>query len=139
MEENRVENDNNTWNGLAPKPFEKRRSLAITSIILGALSSLCCMTIGIGIVPALIGTAFGIIAIVSGSRNARRLGIIGLVLSAIGLILNAFVIIWGLLVIDWSSVTWDKLLTAQNVDQSNPEEIVKWFQQFLKTDISMFR
>lgn len=134
MEENHVEI--NQMNGFVPKPFEKRRSLAVTSIILGAISSACCMTTGFGIVPAIIGTAFGIIAIVSGSRKVRRLGIIGLVLSAIGLIINAFVLVWWLMIIDWGSVTWDKLLTASNVNRSNPEEILQWFQQFLKIDIS---
>lgn len=134
MEENHVEI--NQMNGFVPKPFEKRRSLAVTSIILGAISSVCCMTTGIGIVPAIIGTAFGIIAIVSGSRKVRHLGIIGLVLSAIGLIMNAFVLVWWLMIIDWGSVTWDKLLTMSNVNQSKPEEILQWFQQFLKIDIS---
>ena len=121
--------------GIEPRPFEKRRSLAITSIVLGAISSVCCATIGIGIVPALIGTVFGIIAIVSGSQNARRLGIIGLALSAIGLIINAIVLIWFISIVDWDKITWDLLLSVQNVDRNNPDEILKWFQQFLKIDI----
>lgn len=130
MENNHVEI--NPLNGFVPKPFEKRRSLAITSIVLGAISSVCCLTSGIGIVPALIGTAFGIIAIVSGSKKARHLGIIGLVLSVIGLLTNAVVLVWGFMLIDWGSVTWDKLLSATEVDQSNPQEVMNWFRQFLR-------
>lgn len=130
MENNHVEI--NPLNGFVPKPFEKRRSLAITSIVLGAISSVCCLTSGIGIVPALIGTAFGIIAIVSGSKKARHLGIIGLVLSVIGLLTNAVVLVWGFMLIDWGSVTWDKLLSAAEVDQSNPQEVMNWFRQFLR-------
>ena len=121
--------------GIKPKPFEKRRSLAVTSIVLGAISSVCCATTGIGIVPALIGTVFGIIAIASGSQNARRLGIIGLVLSAIGLIINTIALIWFILIVDWDKITWDLLLSARNVDRSNPDEVWRWFQQFLKIDI----
>lgn len=133
MEYNHVEMGHNQY---VPKPFERHRSLAVTSIILGAISSVCCMSTGIGIIPALIGTAFGIVAIVGGSRKARRLGIIGLVLSAIGLILNAIVIIWLVSIINWGNMTWDNLLSAANVDRNNPEEVLQWFQQFVKMDIS---
>lgn len=133
MDNNQVETG---YHQLAPKPFERHRSLAVTSIILGAVSSVCCMSTGIGIVPALIGTAFGIIAIVNGSRKARHLGIIGLVLSAIGLVLNAIVLIWLVSVINWDNMTWDNLLTASSVNRDNPEEVLQWFRQFLKIDIS---
>lgn len=121
--------------GIDPKPFEKRRSLAITSIVLGAVSSVCCATIGIGIIPALIGVIFGIIAIVSGSQKSRQLGIIGLVLSAIGLIVNSVIIVRLVMIIDWNKISWDTLLSFSNIDRSNPDEIREWLQQFLKRDI----
>lgn len=132
MDNNHVEMGNYQF---VPKPFERHRSLAVTSIILGSVSSVCCMSTGIGVVPALIGAAFGIIAIVSGSRKARHLGIIGLVLSAIGLVLNAIVLIWAISVINWDNMTWDNLLAATSVDRNNPEEVMQWFKQFLKIDI----
>lgn len=121
--------------GFAPKPFEKRRSLAVTSVVLGAVSSVCCATFGIGIIPALIGTIFGIIAIVSGSQKSRRLGIIGLVLSAIGLIVNSVIIVRLVMIIDWNKISWDILLSFVNIDRNNPAEIKEWLQQFLKIDI----
>lgn len=118
--------------GIEPKPFEKRRSLAVASIVLGAVSSVCCVTFGIGIIPALIGTVFGIIAIASGSQKSRHLGIIGLVISVVGLIVNAIVIIWLATILDWDNLTWDLLMSAGNVDRSNPDEVLRWFQQFFK-------
>lgn len=118
--------------GIEPKPFEKRRSLAVASIVLGAVSSVCCVTFGISIIPALIGTVFGIIAIASGSQKSRHLGIIGLVISVVGLIVNAIVIIWLATILDWDNLTWDLLMSAGNVDRSNPDEVLRWFQQFFK-------
>ena len=118
--------------GIEPKPFEKRRSLAVASIVLGAVSSVCCVTFGIGIIPALIGTIFGIIAILSGSQKSRQLGIIGLVLSAVGLIVNSVVIVRLVMIIDWNKISWDTLLSLSNIDRSDPDAIREWFQQFFK-------
>ena len=72
--------------------INRHRGLAIASLILGGVSCFCCFGTGIGVIPAAIALVFSIIAVAKGGKNARKLGIIGLILSAIGLVLNA--VIW---------------------------------------------
>lgn len=124
--------------GYVSKPIEKRRSLAVASIVLGCLSCFCCLGTGIGIVPALIGLVFGILAVVGGSQKARRLGWIGLVTSGIGLILNAIVLAYGIWMINWDQLTLENISAIDELNVNNDEEVLTWLQQFLKIDISRF-
>lgn len=117
------------------KSVEKRRSLAIASIVLGAISSVCCMSTGFGIVPALIGTAFGVIAIISGSEKARRIGVVGLVLGIIGIVTNTIVIVWAVNSIDWSTFTIDDLLSYLHIDSKELNDMMKEMEQYLQGDV----
>lgn len=118
------------------KPIEKRRSLAVTSVVLGGVSCFCCMGTGIGVIPALIGVIFGIIAVVNGSPKARKLGWIGLVTSGIGLILNVVVLAYGIWMINWDQLTLENISSIDQLDPNNEKEILTWLQQFLKIDIT---
>ena len=118
------------------KAKEKRYSLAIASIVLGAISSMCCISTGIGIIPALISSAFGVIAIVSGSEKSRRAGVAGLVLGLIGLITNAVVLVWAIQSIDWNHFTVDQLLEFLNIDSKEIMEMMKEFEQLLENESS---
>ena len=88
--------------------INRHRGLAIASLILGGISCFCCFGTGIGVIPAAIALVFSIIAVAKGGKNAKKLGIIGLILSAIGLVLNP----------------------------ANEKDIIEWLQQFIKVDIS---
>lgn len=122
----------------ALKPIQKRRSLAIASVVLGGVSCFCCLGTGIGVIPALIGLIFGIIAVVSGSPQARKLGWIGLVASGIGLILNVVILIYAIWVINWDQLTLENISSIDQLDPNNEKEFITWLQQFLKINISKF-
>lgn len=116
--------------------MNRHYGLAITSLILGSLSVVCCTMAGLGMIPALIGTIFGIICVVRGGTKTRKLGIAGLMLSAIGLIFNGLIVVYGLLIVNWDNLTWDNLMTAVNVDRTNPDEMLQWIQKFVKIDVT---
>lgn len=118
------------------KPIEKRRSLAVTSVVLGCVSCFCCLGTGIGVIPAFIGFVFGIIAVVNGSPKARKLGWIGLVTSGIGLILNVVVLVYAIWMINWDQLTLQNLSSIDQLDPNKEEEFLTWLQQFLKVDIT---
>lgn len=117
------------------KLVEKRRSLAIASIVLGAISSVCCMSTGFGIIPALIATAFGVIAIISGSEKARQMGAVGLVLGIIAIVTNTIVIVWTVNSIDWSTFTIDDLLSYLHIDSRELNDMIKEMQQYLQGNV----
>ena len=108
--------------------INRHRGLAIASLILGGISCFCCFGTGIGVIPAAIALVFSIIAVAKGGKNAKKLGIIGLILSAIGLVLNA--------VIRWDHMTIENLSSIQNLNPANEKDIIEWLQQFIKVDIS---
>lgn len=114
----------------------RHRGLAIASVVLGTMSCFCCLGTGIGAVPALIAVIFGIISVARGGTKARKLGLIGLITGAVGLLLNIAVIVYGIWMINWDQLTMENLGTIQNVDPNNEEEVLNWFQQFLKIDLS---
>ncbi len=114
---------------------EKRRGMAIASLVLGVLSLLCCC-IGIGLIPAVIGGIFGLIALITGEGKARVMGGIGLALSAIGLLISLYIIVSLLMAIRWENFTWENFSTFQYIDPDNEEQMRQWLQQFFNVDIS---
>jgi hypothetical protein len=123
----------------AGKGKKKHLGLAIASLVLSGISVLCCWVYAIGIVPALIGTIFGLIALIGGKdKSVRIMGGIGLGLGILGIILNVFMIVTLFMMIDWSSVTAENIRSIQNIDPENQQEVMKWIQQFFKVDISKY-
>ncbi len=114
---------------------EKRRGMAIASLVLGVLSLLCCC-IGIGLIPAIVGAILGLIALISGEGKARVMGGIGLALSAIGLLISLYIIVSLLMAIRWENFTWENFSTFQYIDPDNEEQMRQWLQQFFNVDIS---
>ena len=86
--------------------------------------------------PAAIALVFSIIAVAKGGKNAKKLGIIGLILSAIGLVLNAVILAYGIWMIRWDHMTIENLSSIQNLNPANEKDIIEWLQQFIKVDIS---
>ena len=116
--------------------INRHRGLAIASLILGGVSCFCCFGTGIGVIPAAIALVFSIIAVAKGGKNARKLGIIGLILSAIGLVLNAVILAYGIWMIRLDHMTIENLSSIQNLNPANEKDIIEWLQQFIKVDIS---
>ena len=116
--------------------INRHRGLAIASLILGGISCFCCFGTGIGVIPAAIALVFSIIAVAIGGKNAKKLGIIGLILSAIGLVLNAVILAYGIWMIRWDHMTIENLSSIQNLNPANEKDIIEWLQQFIKVDIS---
>lgn len=114
---------------------EKRRGMAIASLVLGVLSLLCCC-IGIGLIPAIVGAVLGLIALITGEGKARVMGGIGLALSAIGLLISLYIIVSLLMAIRWENFTWENFSTFQYIDPDNEEQMRQWLQQFFNVDIS---
>lgn len=114
---------------------EKRRGLAIASLVLGILSLLCCC-LGLGAIPGLIGAIFGLVALISGEGKARVMGGIGLGLSAVGLLISLYIVVSVLMAIRWENFTWDNFSTFQYIDPENEEQVRQWLQQFFNVDIS---
>ena len=98
--------------------INRHRGLAIASLILGGISCFCCFGTGIGVIPAAIALVFSIIAVAKGGKNAKKLGIIGLIL------------------IRWDHMTIENLSSIQNLNPANEKDIIEWLQQFIKVDIS---
>lgn len=116
--------------------INRHRGLAIASLILGGISCFCCFGTGIGVIPAAIALVFSIIAVAKGGKNAKKLGIIGLILSAISLVLNAVILAYGIWMIRWDHMTIENLSSIQNLNPANEKDIIEWLQQFIKVDIS---
>ena len=109
--------------------INRHRGLAIASLILGGVSCFCCFGTGIGVIPAAIALVFSIIAVAKGGKNARKLGIIGLILSAM-------ILAYGIWMIRWDHMTIENLSSIQNLNPANEKDIIEWLQQFIKVDIS---
>ena len=99
---------------------------------------MCCWMYGLGVIPALIGAIFGLIALIKGEKRARVLGGIGLGLSLVGLILGIVMIVTYASMINWNNVTIDNLMTIQDIDPDNRDEVLRWLQQFFNIDISRY-
>lgn len=121
-----------------PNEPVKHMSLGVASIVLGGISMMCCWMYGLGVIPALIGAIFGLIALIKGEKRARVLGGIGLGLSLVGLILGIVMIITYASMINWNNVTIENLMTIQDIDPDNRDELLRWLQQFFNIDISRY-
>ncbi len=120
-----------------PKTEENKKhfGLALASLILSGLSLLCCCMCGLGIIPALIGAIFGLIALIKGKESVRVMGIVGLILGIIGVAVNAFMLFTIGMMIEWGNITPENLNSIQYVDPNSEEEMLDWMQQFFKIDI----
>lgn len=112
--------------------INRHRGLAIASLILGGISCFCCFGTGIGVIPAAIALVFSIIAVAKGGKNAKKLGIIGLILSAIGLVLNAVILAYGIWMIRWDHMTIENLSSIQNLNPANEKDIIDGFSSLLR-------
>jgi len=118
---------------MAPKPEKKHFGLALTSLILGIISLMCCWFYGLFIITAVIGTVFGLIAVIKGKgTSVRVMGAIGLVLGIIALMLNAWILISIVVAIDWSMITPENLKSFENINPESEEEVMQWMEQFFK-------
>lgn len=122
--------------GKGPK---KHKALAIASLVLSGLSLCCCWLYVIGIVPALIGGIFGLIALAGGKdKSVRIMGGIGMGLGIIGVGLSLFMLMGYIAIINWDNVTQENLESFRYVNPNNKREVVEWFQQFINQDISPY-
>ena len=117
---------------------KKHMGLAVASLILSALSLICCWIYCIGIIPALIGTALGLVATIKGKGSVRIMGIVGLVMGLVGTALSLFMIITYISIINWDNVTIDKLGELQYIDSNDRDAVMRWMQQFFSVDISAY-
>lgn len=119
------------------RPNKKHKALAIASLVLSGLSLCCCWIYVIGIVPALIGAVFGLIALVGGKdKSVRIMGGIGMGLGIIGIGLSLFMLIGYIAVINWDNLTMENLQKFRYIDPENRREVMEWMQQFFNQDIS---
>lgn len=114
---------------------KKGMAMAITSLVLGGISIVCCCAFGLTIVPAVLGIIFAIIALVKGRNKVRIMGGIGLGVSIVGFLLALYMLISMALAINWDNVTIERLYTIENIDTSDEEEVKEWTQQFFNVPI----
>lgn len=119
-----------------PNEPVRHMSLGVASVVLGGVSMLCCWMYGLGIIPAVIGAILGLIALIRGEGKARILGGIGLGLSIVGLVLGIIMILTYASMINWSNVTIENIMTLEDIDPNNNDEVTRWLQQFFNVDIS---
>ena len=127
-------------NGPAENGPKKHKALAIASLVLSGLSLCCCWLYVIGIVPALIGGIFGLIALAGGKdKSVRIMGGIGMGLGIIGIGLSLFMLIGYISIINWDNMTLENLESYQYIRNPNDrEEVMDWMQQFFTQDISSY-
>lgn len=126
------------YSAYTPKPPVKHMSLGVASTVLGGISLMCCWFYGLGLIPALIGAILGLIALIKGEGKARVLGGVGLGLSALGLVLGIIMVVTYASMINWNNMTLENLMTLQDVDPNDEEELIMWMQQFFNVDISSY-
>lgn len=115
-----------------------KKGLGIAAIILGIFSILCCSCVGLGIVIGIIGLIFSIICLVSGTGSGKTFGLVGVILNGIGVLLGMYVLVSVAMVIDWSKVNMETLQQIEQIDPNNRQEMLDWWQQFFKVDISSY-
>ena len=115
--------------------LNKHRGLAIASIVLSAVSVVSFWAAGLGLVPAVIGTAFGIISWTGGEKTVRNMGIIGTAIGAFGIILNTIILITVISMINWDNVTLFNLNKARDLDPNDTDAIREWMQLFFKVKV----
>lgn len=116
---------------------KKHKALAIASLVLSGLSLCCCWLYVVGIIPAVIGGIFGLIALVGGKdKSVKIMGGIGMGLGIIGVGLSMIMLISYISIINWDNMTMDRFSTYRYVDPNDREEVMRWIQQFFREDIS---
>ncbi len=116
---------------------KKHKALAIASLVLSGLSLCCCWLYVIGIIPAVIGGIFGLIALVGGKdKSVKIMGGIGMGLGIIGVGLSLIMLISYISIINWVNKTMDRFLTYRYVDPTDRDQVMRWIQQFFREDIS---
>ncbi len=121
------------------KEKKKHKVLAVFSLILGTVSILCCSFMGLFIIGSVIGTVFGLIALIAGKdKNVRIMGLVGVILGIIGIVFNVMTLIMFVMMMNWDSFTLENLRAAQDIDPNNEQQIKDWIQQFFKIDISPY-
>lgn len=116
----------------------RKKGLGIASIILGAISILCCSCMGLGIIFGIVGAIFSIICLVKGSGSGKTFGIVGIILNGIGILLGAYILISIAMVIDWSNVNAETINQLNQIDPNDEQQMLDWMQQFFKIDISSY-
>lgn len=114
----------------------QKKGFGVTGIILGGLSILCCSCLGIGVLFAVVGVIFSIIAAAKGTGSAKTLGIVGIILNGIGLLLSAYMLLSFAMALNWDNITIENLNQINNIDPNDQNAIREWMQQFFKVDIS---
>ncbi len=117
---------------------KKHLALAIASLVLSGLSLCCCWLYVVGIIPAVIGAVFGLIALAGGKeKSVKIMGGIGMGLGIIGIGLSLFMLISYIAIINWDNLTIENLESFKYI--RNPQdrrEVMEWMQQFFNEDIS---
>ena len=117
---------------------KKHLALAIASLVLSGLSLCCCWLYVVGIIPAVIGAVFGLIALIGGKdKGVKIMGGIGMGLCVIGIGLSLFMLISYIAIINWDNLTLENLESFKYI--RNPQdrrEVMEWLQQFFNEDIS---
>ncbi len=86
-------NGNYGYNGGMPMEPKPSSGFAITSLVCGILSILCCYcTLGVTVIPAIMAIIFGIVAQKKG--QSKGLSIAGIITGVIGLLLSLGMIIY---------------------------------------------
>lgn len=111
---------------------KKHRGLAIASVVLSGISVTSFMMYGLAIIPAVIGTVFGLIAWIGGKYSTRTMGIVGFFTGLAGIALNTVMLVMIIGAIRWENVTLYNIGTIQNVDPNDPQSITEWFRQFIR-------
>lgn len=116
----------------------KHMSLGVASVVLGGISLLCCWMYGINLIPALIGAILGLIALIKGEGKARILGGVGFGLSVVGLILGVIMVITYASMINWDNVTIENIMSIEDVNPEDQDEVIRWMQQFFNIDLTRY-
>ncbi len=117
---------------------KKHLGLAIASLILSGVSVLCCWFYGLSVIPALIGTIFGLICVIKGKKSVRIMGAVGLGLGIFGLIMGIVMIVTYAAMINWDAFNLETFRSIENIDPNNQEEVYQWMQQFFNIDIMKY-
>ncbi|MBO6260364.1 MAG: DUF4190 domain-containing protein [Lachnospiraceae bacterium] len=86
-------NGNYGYNGGMPQEPKQSSGFAITSLVCGIVSIVCCYcTMGITIIPAIMAIIFGVVAQKKG--QSKGLSIAGIICGIVGLLLSAGMLIY---------------------------------------------
>ena len=121
---------------VAPRPKKKHFGLALAGLILSGISLV--FSCGLTVIPALIGTIFGLIALIKGKdASVRVMGGIALGIGILAVFINAALLIWVITQVDWSMMTPENMEAMQNIDYTNQQEVIDWYNKLYKNDITL--